>query len=127
MSLTTYKTTLMKYFALLAFVLLFLSGNAQLLKTKLEITVLNTAGNREAGAEVKIFDNEEDYLAGENEVQGKQFTNSKGIVLYKDLEEKEYYIQVQKGSADNYDESTKTIPLKPGVKNRVNVVITKGD
>ena len=98
-----------------------------MLKTKLEITVLNTTGNSEAGAEVKIYSNEDDYLAGNNAVQGIKYTDSKGVVLYKDLEAKPYYINVEKGSADNFGESEKTIPLKEGVKNKVNIIITEGN
>lgn len=119
----------MRIFSLIVLILIAYSAQAQVpfLKTKMEIKVLNTTGNPEAGVEVMIFENEDDYLAGENPVQGKKFTDSKGIVKYKDLMEKEYYIQAQKGDADNYGESTKTIPLKAGVKNKVNVIITKGD
>jgi hypothetical protein len=103
------------------------SQGVPFLKTKLEITVLNTTGNPEAGAEVKIYGNEDDYLADQNVIQGKKFTDSKGKILYKDLGEQAYYIHVEKGAADNFGESEKTIPLKSGAKNKVNIIITKGD
>ena len=97
------------------------------ISTKLEITVLNTTGNPVAGAEVKIYENEDDYLADQNVIQGKQFTDSKGKLMYKDLKEQAYYIHVQKGKADNFGESEKTIPLKTSTKNKVNIIITEGN
>lgn len=106
---------------------IWVNSNAQLLKTKLEITVLNTTGNPEAGAEVKLYANEDDYLAGENVIEGKKFTDSKGEVIYKDLTDKSYYMHVKKGDADNYGESEKTAPLESGRKNKVTVIITEGD
>jgi hypothetical protein len=104
-----------------------MSANAQLFGTKLEITVLNTLGNAEAGVEVKLYENEDDYLADKNVVQGVQYTDSKGQVLYKDLQAKPYYINAQKGKADNFGESESTIPLAEGKKNKVRVIITEGD
>ena len=117
----------MKYLFVLFFSLVWFSSNAQLLKTKLEITVRNTSGNLEAGVAVKIFGNEDDYLEGKNEVGGVQYTDSKGKVIFKELEEKSYYINAEKGKADNYGESEKTIPLKAGAKNRVTIIITEGN
>lgn len=112
---------------LVPFLLISSLSQAQLIKTKLEITVLNTAGNPEPGVEVKIYENEDDYLGDKNVVQGKKYTDSKGKVMYKDLKEQSYYINASKGKADNYGESTKTIPLKGMVKNKVNVIITEGN
>ncbi len=117
----------MRVLFIIAFSLIWVNSNAQLLKTKLEITILNTTGNPEPGAEVKLYANEDDYLAGENAIGGKQFTDSKGEVIYKDLEAKSYYIFAQKGKADNYGESEKTIPLEAGRKNKITVIITEGD
>jgi hypothetical protein len=102
-------------------------ANAQLFGTKLEITVLNTTGNYVAGAEVKLFENEDDYLADKSIIQGKRFTDSKGEILYKDLQEKSYFVSVSKGKADNFGEGVETIPLKSGAKNKVNIVITDGN
>ncbi len=117
----------MRVLIILALSLMYFNCNAQLLKTKLEIKVLNTLGNPEAGAEVLLYANEDDYLAGENAIGGKQYSDSKGELMYKDLEPKAYHISVSKGKADNYGESDKTIPLKEGSKNKVTIIITEGN
>ncbi|MEQ8358560.1 MAG: carboxypeptidase-like regulatory domain-containing protein [Cytophagales bacterium] len=117
----------MRLLLIIALSFIWINSNAQLLKTKLEITVLNTTGNPEAGAEVMLYASEDDYLAGKNAIEGKKFTDSNGEVMYKDLAAKSYYIQAQKGKADNYGESEKTIPLEAGRKNKVTVIITEGN
>jgi uncharacterized protein (DUF2141 family) len=107
---------------LLAGLFSFKSTDGQLLPTKLRITVIDGLGNPTEGAEVSIFENEEDYRAGENKV-AKAFSDKKGRVTFKDLKPVSYYIYATKDDMTNDGEGVVTAPLDEGKLNKVNTVI----
>ena len=97
-------------------------ANAQLLPTKLRVTVIDGLGNFVQGASVALYENEEDYLASENPVAVLQ-TDKKGRVLFKDLKTISYFIEAKKGEQTNDGEGVQTATLSEGRVNRVNTVI----
>ena len=97
-------------------------ADAQLLPTKLRVTVIDGLGNFVGGASVSIYETEEDYLAGENAVAMLK-TDKKGRVVFKDLKPITYYLEARKGDMKNDGEGVVTSPLSEGRINRVNTVI----
>ena len=95
---------------------------AQLLPTKLRVTVIDGLGNFVPGAMVAIYDNEKDYLASENPVASMK-TDSKGRVTFKELETRSYFIEAKKGDMTNDGEGVQTGVLSEGRINKVNTVI----
>ncbi len=95
----------------------------QLLKTSLEITVRNNLGNAEQGATVQIFETEEDYNNETNPVGGKQFTDDKGHVKFKELKPMVYFVYAQKDDMSNFNAGIKTDTLTEKRLNRVTVII----
>ena len=98
------------------------SVEAQLLPTKLKITVINGLGNFVEGATVSIYENEEDYLASENPVATLR-TDKKGRVTFKDVKPIAYFVEAKKGEQNNNGEGVKTGVLSEGRINKVNTVI----
>jgi hypothetical protein len=121
----------MKPISMICFVMLVLSTfvlfsfvPTQLLKTKLHITVRNELGNLVAGAKVQLYAGKTDYEASKNQM-ATQTTNDKGIAIFSDLEEKSYYVNVEKGSANNFDAATQTDTLKASRTNKVTIIISE--
>ncbi len=106
------------------FILSSAGANAQILKTNLMVMVLDELGNVQNGASVSIYENEEDYNAKENAVASNLLTDEKGRVKIKKLEEKEYYISVEKGDKNNAGAGVKTGKLVTKKTNKVNIVIS---
>ncbi len=98
------------------------TANAQLLPTKLRITVLDGLGNFVEGASVSIYDNEKDYLASENALAMLK-TDKKGRVTFKDLKPIAYFIEAKKGEQNNNGEGVRTGELAEGRINKVNTII----
>lgn len=98
-------------------------ANMQLLPTGMKITVINSLGNIIENAKVTVYANYDDYQNEENAVAGPVFTDEKGRVTIKNLEEKMYYIQVVKGDESNYGEGEQSGKLKKGKINKFNIVI----
>ena len=69
----------------------------QILPTGMRITVLSRLGSPVENAKVTVYNNQEDYENEENSIAGPAFTDEKGRVTFKNLEEKQYYVQVIKG------------------------------
>lgn len=111
---------------LLSTVLVQQKAEAQILSTKLKITVVDALGNVVQDAKVRIFKNEADYNKEANDLQEFQLTNAKGQVTFKKLEEASYYILVRKGDLDNTNGGSIVDTLKKGKVNKVNIVITDG-
>lgn len=101
-------------------------AEAQILSTKLKITVVDALGNVVQDAKVRIFKNEADYTKEVNDVQKFKLTNAKGQVTFKKLETASYYILVEKGDLNNTDGGSIVDTLKAGKVNKVNIVITDG-
>ena len=96
----------------------------QLLKTKLHVTVRNELGNLVEGAKVALYSNKTDYDASKNQMATKN-TNEKGIAVFSDLEEKVYFVNVEKGAANNFDAATQTDTLKASRVNKVTIIISE--
>ncbi len=111
---------------LMSTVLVQQNAEAQILSTKLKITVVDALGNVVQDAKVRIFRNEADYTKEANDLQKYQLTNAKGQVTFKKLEAASYYILVTKGDLDNTNGGSIVDTLKKGKVNKVNIVITDG-
>jgi hypothetical protein len=101
----------------------FTSAEKQVFKTNLRITVFDDLGNKLEGAEVTLYESNEDYLASENAVAGPEMTDKKGRVTFKDLEANVFYVQVTKGKLNNNGMGVKTGELEAKKLNKVNIVI----
>ena len=99
-----------------------LDAEAQLLPTKLRVTVIDGLGNFVEGATVALYENEKDYLASENPVAVLK-SDKKGRVMFKDLKTISYFIEAKKGDQTNDGEGVQTAVLSEGKVNRVNTVI----
>ncbi len=94
-----------------------------LLKTSLQIKVLNRLGSTVSGVEVKLYGNKDDYNAGKNQIGETQLTDKKGTVLFKDLKPVPYYVSAVKGKLNNYGEAELTDTLSAGRRNKVVIII----
>ena len=102
-------------------VFIFISSFASYLKTNLTITVLDEKGNIVAGADIKIYSNQENWEKEVNPIlQGT--SDEKGVCKFKDLSNLSIYLLVRKGDKDNTGGGEMT-KLEEGKFNKVNVVI----
>lgn len=108
---------------LLVFSTTSIAAEFQVLSTGMRITVLSRLGNPIENAKVTLYDNQEDYESEENAKAGPAFTDEKGRVTFKNLDEKQYYVQVIKGDENNYGDAEQTGKLKKGKLNKFNIVI----
>ena len=76
------------------------SAELQILPTGMRLTVLSSLGNPVENAKVTIYKTWDDYENEENAVAGPAFTDGKGRVTFKNLEEKQYYVQAIKKDAE---------------------------
>ena len=109
--------------------ILFLAGSAiaqdnKILSTKLQITILNNLGNPVMGAQVSIYESEDDYLGDKNVIGTVMAADKKGRVMFKDLKPIKYYIYARDGSMDNEDGNQHTEKLREGLKNKITVIIS---
>jgi uncharacterized protein (DUF2141 family) len=114
-------------FILLAFTCLAAFSNsvqAQILNTKLQVTVRDELGNLVEGASIRLFTSEEDYTKEQNQAGKTIKTDAKGRASFDTLEPKVYYIIVEKGDMDNSDGGTKTETLVPKRINKVTIIIS---
>lgn len=95
----------------------------QILKTSLEITVRDNLGNVVEDAQVKLFNNKEDYQKEENVVGEAKLTDGRGRAKFIGLDAKEYYVNVVKGDMNNYGAGIKTDELAPKRNNKVTIII----
>ncbi|NJM26940.1 MAG: hypothetical protein HC859_17175, partial [Bacteroidia bacterium] len=86
---------------LFAFVVLVAMVSFQLIKTQLHVTVRDDLGNTVSTAKVTLYEKEEDYNAEENAVATGE-TDEKGVVKFKELGDKSYYVMVEKGDKNNF-------------------------
>jgi hypothetical protein len=97
-------------------------ASAQLIKTQLDVTIRNDTGNIVDSVSVKLFGNESDYKAEINAV-AEGITDDKGVVKFKDIEAKSYYVVARKGDLNNFGGGEETGELKKGRFNKVTIVI----
>ncbi len=101
-------------------------AEAQILSTKLKITVIDPIGNVVPDAEVTLFKTKADYQKEVNPVQKLKLTNVKGQVTFKKLEPRSYYVLVRKGDMSNAGGGEIVNDLVKGKVNKANVVISDG-
>ena len=94
----------------------------QIFKTSLTVTVRDELGNIVEGASVKLFLKEEDYTKEVNPAE-EGTTDAKGIVRFKKLESKVYFVLCRKGDKDNAGGGEKTPKLDEGKFNKVTIMI----
>lgn len=99
------------------------SSPGQILKTQLRLVILNELGNTVEGANVTLYNNDEDYRQEKNPVMETQVTDSKGRVKFSGLEPKVYYVHAEKGDRDNAGAGVQTDTLQEGRINKVNIII----
>jgi uncharacterized protein (DUF2141 family) len=97
---------------------------AQILTTKLQVTVRDDLGNLVEGANVRLFKSEEDYNKEQNQVGATLKTDAKGKISFNELEPKVYYIIAEKGDKDNSGAGTKTEALTAKKINKITVIIS---
>ena len=91
----------------------------------LQVTVLTEKGNVVEGAEVMLYQNEDDAFDEVNPIKAKTKTNANGRVKFtKGLAEKTYYVVAKKGDLVSEDD-LKTTKLKKNKMNKVNVIVSK--
>lgn len=98
------------------------TAEAQLLPTKLRVTVIDGLGNYVEGATVSIYENEKDYLASENAV-ATMTTDKKGRVTFKEIKPMAYFVEAKFEGKNNNAAGVKTGELEEGKLNKVNTVI----
>ena len=113
-------TPLSKIFGIVS--LAILVSSFQLIKTTLHITVRDDLGNIVEGANVQLFEAEEDYLKEVN-VAAEGTTDKNGIVKFKDLKAISYYVIVRKDDKDNSGGGERTAELEAKRINKVTIVI----
>ena len=107
---------------LAASVVMLLLFSFQLIKTQLSVTVRNEIGNIEEGVTIQLFENEEDYTAEKN-VAAEGKTDKKGIVKFKELKAKSYYVIARKDDKDNAGGGEQTGKLEANRINKVTIII----
>lgn len=98
--------------------------SSSLLKTQLQVSVLDDAGNFQIGAEVTLYVNAEDYEANKPAMKSQK-TDKKGRTKFVGLEPVDYFILVKKGNKDNVLGGERTGQLVEGKINKVNVIISE--
>ena len=98
------------------------TASAQILNTKLQVTVRNDLGTIVEGATVTLFKTMDDYESETNPVKSA-VTDDKGRVLFYELEPRAYYMLVRKGELNNIGRGEQTSKLGEKKKNMLNVVI----
>lgn len=116
-----------KYLILVGWLSFFIvnSVNAQLIKTTLQITVRNGLGNIEPGVKVSLYATKDDYEKSINPVIAPLETDKSGKAIFKDIEAKAYYIQVEKGDLDNSGAGEIIEKLEPNRINKSTIVISE--
>lgn len=110
-------------FSLILSGVLAFNSPVQILKTQLRLVILDELGNTVEGANVTLYNNDEDYRQEQNPVMKTEATDSKGRVKFTGLEPKVYYIHAVKGDKDNAGAGVQTDTLQEGRINKVNIII----
>lgn len=97
-------------------------AEAQILPTKLRVTVIDGLGNFVEGATVSIYESKEDYLASKNPFATLR-TDKRGRVTFKEVLPKSYFVEASFEGMNNNGYGVKTYELSEGKINKVNTVI----
>ena len=100
----------------------FATPSLQLLNTSLTITVRDELGNTVAGAQVMLFETEEDYNKEKN-IAFTGVSDTKGVLKLKKLKSISYYVVVRKDDKDNAGGGERIGKLEEGKFNKATVVI----
>ena len=117
----------LKHLPLIGLILIMVLTNsinvkAQLFPTKIAITVLDRLGNVVDGADVNLYNSEENYRNSSSPVfQGK--TDKKGRVKFKKAKTISYFIDARKGEANNDGQGAKSDELQAKKVNKINIII----
>ncbi|MFZ1805679.1 MAG: carboxypeptidase regulatory-like domain-containing protein [Cyclobacteriaceae bacterium] len=115
----------MKKLLILPIVLLLMTvvdSQAQIFNTSLTLTVRDDLGNTVEGATVQLFATEADYLA-ETNIVIEDVTDKKGVVKFKKLEAKSFYVIARKDDLDNSGGGEQIGQLEEGKFNKATVII----
>lgn len=110
------------FFSASLFCFSFINVSAQLINTSLTLTVRDDLGNTVSGADVRLFETEEDYLKEKN-VAFSGVSDSKGLVKFKKLKAISYYVIVIKDDKDNAGGGERIGTLEEGKFNKATVII----
>ncbi|HNP94543.1 MAG TPA: SpaA isopeptide-forming pilin-related protein [Cyclobacteriaceae bacterium] len=99
-----------------------INSEAQIFNTSLTLTVRDELGNTVEGATVQLYNSEADYLA-ETNVFVEGVTDKKGVVKFKKLEGKSYYVLARKGDINNAGGGEQIGQLEEGKFNKATVII----
>jgi len=118
----------MKRYVLLVALVAFLglsafTASGQLITTTLKITVLNDLGNPVDSVKVTLYASEKDYLESKNPVVPPAYTDAKGVVRFKNLEPRSYFVDAEKGDLSNAGGGVQTQKLDQRKANKVNIII----
>lgn len=95
--------------------------------TKVEFTVLNSAGNPAANATVSLYKNETDFNSKSNAVQTK-ISDANGIALFDNLEPLKYYFYAEKDCQNNLNSGVVFVnPIVEGVTTTANILMTEAE
>jgi hypothetical protein len=111
------------FFVLLIFLLIGTGFTAvEVIPTSLKINIRNSLGNTESGVSVTLYGNQEDFKKEENPVQ-QGLTDEKGMVTFKNLEAKIYFVAAEKGDMSNFGMGVQTNTLEAKKLNKVTIII----
>ena len=101
-----------------------MSSPNQFFKTQLKVTILDDLGNIQKDAKVRLFVSENEFKEERNPISPEEeLTNEKGIIWFKNLEAREYWVLATKGEKNNWGGGIKTDPLKAKKVNKINIII----
>jgi hypothetical protein len=116
----------MKKHLFFALFILLLTGSGfaveEVIPTSLKITIRNDLGNLETDVTVTLYASQEDFQKEQNALQ-QETTNAKGMVTFKDLQAKVYYVAAVKGDMNNYGAGVQTNQLEAKKVNKVTIII----
>ena len=110
-------------FASISFALILSTSFQGFLKTSLEITIRDRLGNTVEGVKVKLYKTYEDFNNDLNFIAEPLQTDSKGKVLFKNLEPIPYYVSAVKGDNNNYGDGEMVDTLIESRRNKVTIII----
>ena len=94
----------------------------QIFNIKLNVTIVDASGKAVENAKVALYSSDGDHTKEEDMLQSGK-TNSKGVVVFKKLETKAYYLAAEKGKLDNSLGDHKTGEMHKGKINKITLTI----
>ena len=94
----------------------------QLLHLKLNVSIVDASGEPVENAKVTLYSSDSDHTKEENALQSGQ-TNKKGVVVFKKLATKSYYLAAKKGKLDNSLGDHETGIMHKGKINKITLTI----